>query len=194
MTQFTPYPPIYVVLITSMLLFTAFRALHFDLNPDSDPLKIIEADSTLTNISEFIEDDVISEYNQFKLLALKEEKRVGIPWEVTMSQWRLESASGTSYLAVNANNFFGVKCFKKNCPEGHCIQRFDSMEKSNDRYKVYPSMEVSFYAHSEFLLKERYAKLRDCKSFECWAKGLSKYGYATDPAYSTKLINQKNSL
>ena len=42
-------------------------------------------------------------------LILKDAIMTGIPASLTLAQFVIESADGTSELAVNAKNFFGIK-------------------------------------------------------------------------------------
>lgn len=55
-------------------------------------------------------------------LAVNEAKLTKIPASVTIAQACIESECGFSTLAVKANNHFGIKCFNKNCPKGHCMR------------------------------------------------------------------------
>ena len=47
---------------------------------------------------------------QWKDVAVQQQKDYGIPASITMAQALLESGAGLSELAVNANNHFGIKC------------------------------------------------------------------------------------
>ena len=51
--------------------------------------------------------DYVKEYSA---LAIHEMNRYKIPASITLAQGILESGSGTSTLAVEANNHFGIKC------------------------------------------------------------------------------------
>ena len=58
---------------------------------------------------------------------------------------------------------------------------------------MYESAENSYRDHSDFLMNsERYASLfkLDPTDYKGWAEGLTKCGYATDPAYALKLIRK----
>ena len=70
-----------------LCLCTGF--LSFDFNPESAAEKYVEA---------------------YKELAIVEMYRTGIPASVTLAQRLLESYYGTSKLATEANNHFGIKC------------------------------------------------------------------------------------
>ncbi|MBR6375438.1 MAG: glucosaminidase domain-containing protein, partial [Alloprevotella sp.] len=46
---------------------------------------------------------------KYKDIAIREMQRYGIPASITLAQGLLESGAGTSLLAENANNRFGIK-------------------------------------------------------------------------------------
>lgn len=120
-------------------------------------------------------------------LAVSEMYRSGIPASITLAQGILESASGTSYLALQGNNHFAVKCH--NDWKGQRIYRDD--DNKNDCFRKYKTPEESFYDHSDFLrYRDRYKFLFDLEitDYKGWAYGLKKAGYATDPDYAAKLI------
>ena len=47
--------------------------------------------------------------DQYAPAAIDQMNRYGIPASITLAQALLESAAGTSYLAIHANNHFGIK-------------------------------------------------------------------------------------
>ncbi len=123
-------------------------------------------------------------------IAVEEMERSGIPASITLAQGLLESVAGTSRLATATNNHFGMKCFSKSCTAGHC-RNFDD-DHHKDFFRSYAHPRESYRAHSEFLQQgSRYASLFSFRQndYRSWAKGLSKAGYATDPAYADKLIS-----
>ena len=124
----------------------------------------------------------------YSSVAKSEMNKYGIPASITLAQGLLESGLGIGYLAKNANNHFGIKCHK-NWKGGRIY--YDDDEKG-ECFRVYLNPLESYYDHSIFLKdRNRYSFLFDLKSNDYigWAKGLKKAGYATDPKYSTKLIN-----
>lgn len=124
----------------------------------------------------------------YSSVAKSEMNKYGIPASITLAQGLLESGMGIGYLAKNANNHFGIKCHK-NWKGGRIY--YDDDEKG-ECFRVYLNPLESYYDHSIFLKdRNRYSFLFDLKSNDYigWAKGLKKAGYATDPKYSTKLIN-----
>lgn len=122
-------------------------------------------------------------------LAQAEMEAYGIPASITLAQGLLESVAGTSRLARETNNHFGIKCFSKRCAAGHCRNFGDDHHK--DFFRAYEHPRDSYRAHSEFLRNgKRYARLfaLDSDDYRGWAHGLSAAGYATDPRYASKLI------
>lgn len=125
---------------------------------------------------------------KYKYVAIKEMFDYKIPASITLAQGILESGSGNSRLATEANNHFGIKCH--NDWVGAKIYKDD--DKKNECFRVYNSAEQSFRDHSLFLsTKNRYAFLFDYKitNYKAWAKGLKKAGYATNSKYPNLLIN-----
>jgi len=111
----------------------------------------------------------------------------GIPASITLAQGLLESGSGNSELAVNANNHFGIKCHKEWTGETYVM---DDDEKG-ECFRKYASAEESFNDHSLFLTtRPRYASLfsLDIYDYRGWAYGLKAAGYATNPRYAEMLI------
>lgn len=82
-------------------------------------------------------------------LAQESQEKYGVPASVTLAQYATESGYGTSYLAKNANNYFGMIASKS------------STKKiwKNDRYwQVHDSMADSFDKHGQLLSSGRYAE------------------------------------
>ena len=110
-----------------------------------------------------------------------------VPASITLAQGILESGSGNSMLAVEANNHFGIKCHGWT---GEKVYKDD--DKKNECFRKYDSAEESFMDHSDFLLRhQRYANLfeLDVTDYKGWARGLKKAGYATNPKYPELLID-----
>ena len=128
------------------------------------------------------------EYIQrFSDISVKEMKRSGIPASITLAQGVLESGSGNSRLAREANNHFGIKCHDWTGPS---IRHDD--DAPGECFRKYKSAEESYRDHSDFLMtRARYAFLFDYKSddYKNWAHGLKKAGYATNPRYANLLID-----
>jgi flagellum-specific peptidoglycan hydrolase FlgJ len=123
----------------------------------------------------------------YKGIAIAQMNKYGIPASITLAQALLESASGNSDLAINANNHFGVKC--TNDWQGETYHHDD--ETAGACFRSYPDVAASYDDHSRFLQRSRYASLYELSStdYRAWAHGLKKCGYATNPKYPELLIN-----
>lgn len=123
---------------------------------------------------------------QYSSMAIDQMKRHRIPASITLAQGLLESGAGRSYLAVHANNHFGIKV--GGSWTGPYVVRGD--DRPDDRFRKYASVADSYEDHSLFLKKSRYAMLfeGDIKDYRYWARGLKSCGYATSPTYAESLI------
>ncbi len=124
---------------------------------------------------------------QYQALAMEHMRLHRIPVSITLAQGLLESAAGTSPLALKGNNHFGIKCGMG--------WKGDSMHVDDDRpmdcFRVYAHPDSSFEDRVRFLGKARYRFLFDSLAvtdYRGWALGLKKAGYATDTAYPSRLI------
>ncbi len=131
----------------------------------------------------------------YKEIAVKKMHEYGIPASITLSQGILESGSGKSALAVEANNHFGIKCHKEWTGMTYTMDD----DTKNECFRKYASAEESFNDHSLFLTtRPRYASLftLDLKDYKGWAYGLKSAGYATNPKYAEILIRiiEENEL
>lgn len=119
-------------------------------------------------------------------VAVREMYRSGVPASITLAQGLLESRYGKSELAVSGNNHFGIKCH-----DWTGKKMYHDDDRAGECFRVYKSAEESFSDHSDFLrYRDRYKPLfnNDVTDYKAWAYGLKKAGYATDPAYPSKLI------
>lgn len=130
--------------------------------------------------------------------AMKEQVLFGIPASISLAQGILESRSGTSSLARNHNNHFGIK-YRGMVPEWaeESTCHWDPIERSNHTYRSYSGAWWSWRDHSKFLAYTgRYKRLFKLAptDYKGWARGLKKAGYATDKYYASKLINLIETL
>lgn len=133
--------------------------------------------------------------DKYKDIAVKKMQEYGIPASITLAQGLLESGSGNSDLAVNANNHFGIKCHKEWTGMTYIM---DDDEKG-ECFRKYSSAEESFNDHSLFLTsRPRYSSLftLEIDDYKGWAYGLKAAGYATNPRYAEMLIKiiEENEL
>lgn len=131
----------------------------------------------------------IKEYiKNYSHLAVIEMYRFRIPASITLAQAILESSAGTSPLALNANNHFGIKCHAD--WEGlNYIQDDDTITEC---FRKYFSVEESYRDHSLFIVsRPRYSDLFKLPiyDYKAWCYGLKECGYATQKEYPEKLIN-----
>ena len=128
---------------------------------------------------------------EYSTLAIHEMNLYNIPASITLAQGILESGSGTSTLATEANNHFGIKCHVG--WSGPAVYHDD--DEKNECFRKYQNVSESFRDHSVFLSQRgRYSflfKLRKT-DYKGWAKGLQKAGYATSRTYAKKLIKLIN--
>jgi flagellum-specific peptidoglycan hydrolase FlgJ len=131
---------------------------------------------------------------RYAALAKAEMHKYGIPASITLAQGLLESNVGSSKLAVENNNHFGIKCFSRTCRKGHCSNFTDDSHK--DFFRIFGNVSDSYRSHSQLLRQPRYRALFKLKrsDYRGWARGLKKAGYATDDHYDEKLINLIEAL
>lgn len=120
-------------------------------------------------------------------LAIEQQQTSGIPASITLAQGLLESGAGTSRLATEGNNHFGIKCH--NTWTGATMLRDD--DAPDECFRVYDTPAQSYADHSRFLHSRRYAPLFELApdDYHAWAQGLRQCGYATDPNYAERLIS-----
>ena len=161
----------------SHLALTFFRVSLF----------LILISTSLTGYSQAKRSTVYNNYIEtYSHIAVSNMKKYRIPASITLAQGLLESGAGQSYLAVNANNHFGIKCHDWN---GEKAYRAD--DGPNDCFRKYKKVEESYFDHSQFIKnRPRYNALfaQDITDYRGWARGLQLAGYATDKAYANKLI------
>jgi len=131
--------------------------------------------------------DACEEYIQaYHLAAIHQQTRHRIPASITLAQGILESSAGKSYLAIQGNNHFGIKC--GNWTGDYLYKQDDGRL---ERFRKYTSVEQSYEDHSHFIAdRAHYKSLFELKptDYVGWAHGLKRCGYASDPKYASKLI------
>lgn len=157
----------------------ASTASIFTDNPNSNP----QAPISPTYLNEL---QVTTYMKRFKDVAKTEQEKYGVPASINMAQALIESRAGSSSLAKQNNNHFGIKCFSKRCKKGHCSNFSDDHHK--DFFRKYGSAWQSWREHSKMLTSGRYKELTKSSDYRDWAKGLAALGYATDSNYEKKLV------
>lgn len=137
---------------------------------------------------------------QLAPIATKHGKAAGVLPSLILAQGILESASGTSELAVQANNLFGIKrgsgwtgdVYAKNSKEWSAEKGWYS---AVSEFRKYPSYEgavedlVHKYTHGlDWEKHNRYAAVIGETDYKRAAQAIFAAGYATDPTYPEKLI------
>lgn len=146
---------------------------------------ILLAVPSLTMAQRMTTEEYIAKYRED---AIKDMVKTGVPACITLAQGILESESGNSKLAQEANNHFGIKCHKE--WEGKTFHQDD--DARDECFRKYSTVLESYDDHSDFLkTRSRYAFLfeLDVTDYKGWAHGLKKAGYATNPNYAHKLID-----
>ena len=115
---------------------------------------------------------------------------------VSIAQAVLESNWGRSKLAKEANNLFGIKGDYNGESLIVTTKEWDGskMIDVDAGFRKYPSWNESIEDHGTFFTstdwrKNNYKNVIGETNYKDMAKALSDSGYATDPAYATKLIN-----
>jgi len=142
----------------------------------------------LSLFAQYTEADIHNYIETYKEIAILKMVEYKIPASITLAQGIFESGSGTSRLAREANNHFGIKC--------HVGWTGDTIKHDDDTaqecFRKYEAVEDSFNDHSLFLTtRQRYAKLfkLDIMDYKGWAHELKAAGYATNPKYPDRLIS-----
>ena len=109
-----------------------------------------------------------------------------IPASITLAQGLIETGAGTSTLAREHNNHFGIKCHTTWTGK----RTYKRDDNPNDCFRSYPTAEASYQDHSLFLKGRRYQRLFALRydDYRGWAKGLQLCGYATNKGYANMLI------
>lgn len=143
--------------------------------------------SLVAQYSEKSHPQVLAYIERFQALAIEEMQQTGIPASIKLAQGIYESGAGTSRLAKEGNNHFGIKC--KTEWTGKTITHTD--DRRNECFRRYESAEDSYRDHSQFLrTRPHYAFLfeLDPADYKAWARGLKQAGYATSVKYPEAII------
>ena len=121
---------------------------------------------------------------QYAPIAMEQQQKYGIPASVTLAQMALESKWGTSKMAVNDHNYFGIKASRKWLEAGRPYSLYDD-DKKNEKFCVFGNVLESIEYHSALLMTDRY---KPCRSFPSddwyhWLVGIKACGYATSNRY-----------
>ena len=139
-----------------------------------------------------MEDEAVKSYlRRFTRLALDEAEQFGILPSIKLGQAILESGAGSSRLAQEGKNHFGLK--HRNW-EGDMAAEVKGIIYASDdcpdrcAFTSFKTDWAGWRAHSLVLSAERYDKVRSAQNYEKAAQALSEAGYAADPHYWRKLV------
>jgi LysM repeat protein len=144
--------------------------------------------SVITLQAQYTNSDIEAYILKYKELAIGKMYEYQIPASITLAQGIFESGAGTSRLATEGNNHFGIKCHKEWTGDSILVDD----DKAAECFRKYSKVEDSYDDHSLFLkTRDRYAKLftLNVTDYEAWAKELKAAGYATNPKYPDNLIS-----
>lgn len=115
---------------------------------------------------------------------------------ITIAQAILESQWGTSKLASQYHNLFGIKGTGANSKEMTTKEYINGKWiVTKGRFRVYDSWSDSIKDHTKLMLtgtdtnQQNYDQVVKATSYQEAARGLQEAGYATDPDYANKLIS-----
>ena len=138
--------------------------------------------------AQYTETDIYQYIDTYKDIAIQKMAEYKIPASITLAQGIFESACGTSRLATEGNNHFGIKCHKE--WQGETIKHDD--DELQECFRKYKKVADSYNDHSQFLIsRPRYSKLftLSVMDYKSWAQELKAAGYATNPQYADRLIS-----
>ena len=127
--------------------------------------------------------------------AQESQQRTRVPASVALAQAIHESYWGSSRLAREANNYFGIKAHNGAGSAGvYWMDAWEVMSGADvvmrEPFRAYNTPDESFVDHGLFFLRNsRYhAAFRVTHDPRAFAHAIADAGYATDPAYAPKLI------
>lgn len=134
-------------------------------------------------------------FDKIKLVAQQNQRDYGVLTSITMAQAALESNFGTSGLASQYYNLFGVK---GTAEKGVLLPTLEFLNgqyvEIKDYFAVYHSWDESIVEHGKLLYygtpwnSNQYRDVIIAKNYHDAALGLVTGGYATDPNYATKIV------
>ncbi|MBI2756315.1 MAG: glycoside hydrolase family 73 protein [Chloroflexi bacterium] len=150
--------------------------------------------STMTPIQPYTVKNNADFIAQVGTAAQRSMKITNVPASVTVAQAILESDWGRSGLSRKANNLFGIKATRVVGSAGYIVmptwENVDGEDVTvNQSFRAYATLEDSVTDHGKLFQQSNFRKAMavasDPRSF---AQAIADAGYATDPAYASKLI------
>ena len=124
--------------------------------------------------------------NRYAPYAMEQQVKYGIPSSVILAQMALESSWGSSALARNDNNFFGIK--RGSSWTGR-VSYYDD-DRPQEAFRSYDNVGQSLSDHSATLLQSRYLRrcpVNDSTDHLGWIRGIKAGGYATASDYVERI-------
>ncbi len=126
-------------------------------------------------------------------------------YSAPLAQFVLESANGTSELAVNAHNYAGLKYNENRCPTSNGIYRKVGSEQdaltgqytsSSMNWFKFPNMKTGIIGYYDFINIANYANLKNISDPETYLKNIKADKYCTSINYVQNCTNviQKYNL
>lgn len=130
------------------------------------------------------EDKAIRAYiEQHKALAVAEMEQYHIPASLLLALAIQRSQAGTTTIAIQYNNHFGIQC-KPGCTSyNHCVQH----ERSNRRYRKYDDLAHAYESNSIYICCKFNKSLQHGADYANWAQDLQEGGYDKDPFFAHKV-------
>ena len=139
-----------------------------------------------------MEDEAVKSYlRRFTRLALDEAEQFGILPSIKLGQAILESGAGSSRLAKEGKNHFGLK---HRSWEGDMAAEVKGIIYASDdcpnrcAFTSFRTDWAGWRAHSLVLSADRYKSVREADNYTKAAQALSECGYAQDQNYWRKLV------
>jgi flagellum-specific peptidoglycan hydrolase FlgJ len=129
---------------------------------------------------------------QAALSAVEGERKAGVPAELTVAQWALESKWGSRQ---PGNNCFGIKAYP-GCFGVQLLQTFEVVNGVRvplvERFATFPSLAACFVKHASLFTSgkpyaQAWAQYREARNLEVFIRQVGAI-YATDPHYAEILL------
>ena len=125
--------------------------------------------------------------NSYADMAMRQQRKYGIPSSVTLAQMAYESGWGNSTLAKEGCNFFGIKASRTWVSKGLPYSCHDD-DRSNEKFCNFSCPSESMEYHSMLLMSDRYRQCRryGSRDYHNWLVAIKAAGYATAKDYVAK--------
>lgn len=120
-------------------------------------------------------------------IAMRQQKKYGIPASVILAQMAYESGWGSSDLAQKGNNYFGIKCSSSWLRQGLPYSLHND-DRPNEKFCNFSCVEEGVEYHTRLLMSDRYARCwrYGPTDYHNWLKTIKASGYATRKDYVTR--------